>query len=186
MMIKRRKMKSKATSTATAMSRRRSSLVLFFRLQHNIIYFTFGTKEDILATNKKNLIETSFCHISLCVHITLVETNNFRTLWRLNNAKVTLCPVLLVIRKRRCFLNLRPLVLLRLVVWSRLVRSIGGISLTGNTKCSENTCHNIALSTTNLTHTCTLPHKELSLLLLERTIGGHCIGKQLPDITRIM
>jgi hypothetical protein len=47
MMIKRRKMKSKATSTATAMSRRRSSLVLFFRLQHDIKNFTFGIKEDI-------------------------------------------------------------------------------------------------------------------------------------------
>jgi hypothetical protein len=51
MMIKMRKMKSKVTSTATAVSRRRSSLVLFFRLQHYIKKFTFGTRKDIRASN---------------------------------------------------------------------------------------------------------------------------------------
>jgi len=44
-------MKSKVTSTTTAVIRRRSSLVLFFRLQHEIKNFTFGTKEDIRASN---------------------------------------------------------------------------------------------------------------------------------------
>ena len=44
-------MKSSDTSTATAVRRRRSSLVLFFRLQHDLKNFIIGTEEDIRASN---------------------------------------------------------------------------------------------------------------------------------------